>query len=204
MERTGFDLQKIDNKTVSELALQQAQNLWDHLIDCDPFYNKSSFMISCQLKDVDSVIFFMQDLPEVFDLNYNLRDHKKRSGFILACRETEDLDEDPQEETNLDIEQASVKKELNLIQRLNVWLCGEEDNDDQDDQDEQDKQDDQDDENEEDIEPRKKVLKLFLEHAERLKIDLTCKDDQGKSGFNYLPEDWIEEFRTEYPQHFQS
>ena len=63
--------------------------------------------------------------------------------------------------------------------------------------------DEDNDQDDEDIEPRKKVVKLFLEHAERLQIKLDYKDDQGKSGFDYLPENWIEEFRTDYPQHFQ-
>ena len=97
----------------------------------------------------------MSNLPAEFfgfGLDYNLRDHKKRSEFILACQEIEDFDEDP-----------------DLI----------------------------------DFEPKFKVAKLILKHAERLKIKLNHKDDQGNSGFDYLPEDWIEYFRTKYTQHFQ-
>ena len=154
------------------------------MIDKDPFYRKSAFMISCQLKDVPSIKFFLSDLFDSFDLDYNLRDHKKRSGLILACQKIENFDEDPQEETHLEIaEQDSNEVSDDSIER--------------DDQGSNDQDD-------EDIEPRKKVVKLFLEHAERLRIKLNCKDDQGNSGFDYLPEDWIEEFRTEYPQHFQS
>ena len=188
LEKTGNELKEFDCKTASEVALQQAQKLWGGMIDKDPFYRKSAFMISCQLKDVPSIEFFMSDLPEYFDFNlqldYNLRDHKKRSGFILACQKIEDFDEDPQEETHLEIaEQDSNEVSDDSIER--------------DDQGSNDQDD-------EDIEARKKVVKLFLEHAELLSIKLNCKDDQGKSGFDYIPEDWIEEFRTDYPQHFQS
>ena len=168
LEQTANYLQEdIGEQNVSALASQQAQKLWDDLIDSDPFYNKSAFMISCQLKDVPSVRFFMTELPSVFDLDYNLQDHKKRSGFILACQEIEDLNDDP-----------------NHLQM------------------QQDNQDDQDNQGDENIEPRKKLMTLFLEHAKRLDIDLTCRDDTGRSGFDYLPEDWIEEFRTDYPEHF--
>ena len=197
LEQTANDLRKdIGEETVTALALQKAQQLWDDLIDSDPFYNKSAFMISCQLKDVPSVRFFMTKLPDVFDLDYNLRDHKKRSGFILACQEIEDLNDDP---NHLQMQQESNHKEHGLFQSCSGpwnsfknWYSGTgyEDNDDQDDQ------------GDENIEPRKKLIKLFLEHAKRLDIDLTCRDDTGRSGFDYLPEDWIEEFRTDYPEHF--
>ena len=228
LEQTGIDLQEFNDKTESEIVLQHAQKLWDAMIDSDPFYNKSAFMISCQLKDVLSIEYFMNEIrADVFDLDYNLRDHKKRSAFILACQEIEYFDEEPQEETHHEIEDEEeedpneeTRLEMghepneevgncctNAINRIKQMFHNESTANDDEDNDQDDEGNDQEDEDndqdDEDIEPRKKVVKLFLEHAERLKIKLDYKDDQGKSGFHYLPEDWIEEFRTDYPEHFQ-
>ena len=44
-----------------------------------------------------------------------------------------------------------------------------------------------------DPETRKEIINLFLQHAEELQIDLHLKDENGKTGYDYLPQDWVEE-----------
>ena len=48
----------------------------------------------------------------------------------------------------------------------------------------------------------KKSIRFFLENAEDLGIDLFLTDVDGKTGFDYIPEEWKSEFSLDFPQYF--
>ena len=113
-----------------------AEIMWNELIDSDPYYSKTALMISSYRKDVPCLEIFMSKGK---GLDFNIKDHKGRTAFHFVCQETGDL---------------------NL---------------------------------------QKEAVKLFLEHAEELQIDLMLLDNNGKQGFYYLPRVLKEEFSAKYP-----
>ena len=50
---------------------------------------------------------------------------------------------------------------------------------------------------EDNVDARKESVKLFLNNAERLGINLYLHDFEAKTGFDYFPKTWLEEFQNE-------
>ena len=70
--------------------MNMAQNLWNAMVESDPYYSKSALMITSELKDTESLRVFMEHGKEN-NLDFNMQDHKGRSAFIHACQETGEL-----------------------------------------------------------------------------------------------------------------
>merc|ERR1712062_930932 len=71
-------------------VMNLAQNLWNSMVESDPYYSKSALMITSELKDAESLRVFMEHGKDN-NLDFNMQDHKGRSAFIHACKETGDL-----------------------------------------------------------------------------------------------------------------
>ena len=143
MDQMARKLHEMDQEHQAKFLMNEANRLWNEMIDADPYYGKTALMISSELKDVESLKIFMEKGKEN-QIYFNMQDHKKRSAFIHACQETGDL------------------------------------------------------------ETRKEAVEVFLQNAEELQIDLDLKDENGKTGFQYLPQNLITELQADFPQMFDN
>ena len=91
LEQTARKLHATSGTAKAIDVMNQAKNLWNEMVESDPYYSKTAIMITSELKDIESLKVFMEHGKEN-GIEFNIQDHKGRSAFIHACQETGDLE----------------------------------------------------------------------------------------------------------------
>ena len=185
LEETARTLEKIGETKEAQSLMAKAQNYWSEMIDADPYYEKSALMISSQLKDFRVLKLFL-DIAE--DTPSPDAERQPNSANAISNHDSETTEIEPIPKEMLETFQGKVEYNLQDHKGRSAFILACKENEVNDSETNE--------ETGETLDQRKEVVKLFLKNADRLGIDLGLKDDQGKTGFDYLPEAWIEEIRN--------